>query len=114
MVLRCDGCVTCHVIRRKEEGVTDAEFFECFNVGLMVGAAGVLDRLSPHFYNTPDENRILIEAPRECRFTRGRVQTVFPDLVPEVPGNATTFPFRNTETFPIGNVIPLDDAGESG
>ena len=45
MVLRCDDCVTYHVIRCKEEGVTDAEFFETFNVGLIVGGSIVIPHL---------------------------------------------------------------------
>lgn len=27
---------------------------------------------------------------------------------------AVPFPFRNTRMFPIGNAVPLDDAGECG
>ncbi len=45
MVLRCDDCVTYHIIRCKEEGVTDAEFFETFNVGLIVGGSIVIPHL---------------------------------------------------------------------
>jgi AhpD family alkylhydroperoxidase len=36
-VLRCDDCITYHMIRCAEEGVTDEEFFETFNVILVVG-----------------------------------------------------------------------------
>ncbi len=39
MVLRCDDCVTYHVTRCVEEGVTDPEFFEAFNVALVVGGS---------------------------------------------------------------------------
>ena len=35
MVLRCDDCITYHVIRCAEEGVTDEEFHEIFAVGLV-------------------------------------------------------------------------------
>jgi AhpD family alkylhydroperoxidase len=45
MVLRCDDCVTYHIIRCKEEGVSDAEFFEAFNVGLVVGGSIVIPHL---------------------------------------------------------------------
>jgi AhpD family alkylhydroperoxidase len=45
MVLRCDDCVTYHIIRCKEEGVTDAEFLETFNVGLIVGGSIVIPHL---------------------------------------------------------------------
>ncbi|MBW3570274.1 MAG: carboxymuconolactone decarboxylase family protein [Gemmatimonadetes bacterium] len=45
MVLRCDDCITYHVIRCKEEGVTDPEFFETFNVALIVGGSIVIPHL---------------------------------------------------------------------
>ncbi len=45
MVLRCDDCVTYHMVRCKEEGVTDDEFFETFSVGLVVGGSIVIPHL---------------------------------------------------------------------
>jgi len=45
MVLRCDDCVTYHLVRCKEEGVSDAEVFETFNVGLIVGGSIVIPHL---------------------------------------------------------------------
>lgn len=45
MVLRCDDCVTYHVVRCKEEGVTDEELFEAFSVGLVVGGSIVIPHL---------------------------------------------------------------------
>lgn len=45
LVLRCDDCVTYHVIRCKEEGVSDEEFFETFSVGLVVGGSIVIPHL---------------------------------------------------------------------
>jgi AhpD family alkylhydroperoxidase len=45
LVLRCDDCVTYHVVRCKEEGVTDPEFFEAFSVGLVVGGSIVIPHL---------------------------------------------------------------------
>jgi AhpD family alkylhydroperoxidase len=33
LVLRCDDCITYHVIRCAEEGVTDEELLEVFAVG---------------------------------------------------------------------------------
>ena len=45
LVLRCDDCITYHVIRCKEEGVTDPQFFEAFNVGLVVGGSIVIPHL---------------------------------------------------------------------
>ncbi len=38
-VLRCDDCVTYHMIQCANLGVTDEEFFETFNVILIVGGS---------------------------------------------------------------------------
>lgn len=38
-VLRCDDCITYHVIRCVQEGVSDTEFFEAMNVALIVGGS---------------------------------------------------------------------------
>jgi AhpD family alkylhydroperoxidase len=45
MVLRCDDCVTYHVVRCQEEGVTREEAFEAFSVGLVVGGSIVIPHL---------------------------------------------------------------------
>lgn len=45
LVLRCDDCVTYHVIRCREEGVTRPEFLEAFNVGLVVGGSITIPHL---------------------------------------------------------------------
>ena len=45
LVLRCDDCVTYHVIRCHEEGVTFDEFQEIFAVGLIVGGSIVIPHL---------------------------------------------------------------------
>jgi len=45
MVLRCDDCVTYHILQCKSLGVTRAEFMEAFNVALVVGGSIVI----PHF-----------------------------------------------------------------
>ena len=45
MVLRCDDCVTYHVVRCHEEGVTREEFLEIFSVGLVVGGSIVIPHL---------------------------------------------------------------------
>jgi AhpD family alkylhydroperoxidase len=39
MVLRCDDCITYHLTRCVEEGVTDEQFFETFSVALVVGGS---------------------------------------------------------------------------
>jgi AhpD family alkylhydroperoxidase len=45
LVLRCDDCITYHVIRCREEGVTDAEFYDSFAVALVVGGSIVIPHL---------------------------------------------------------------------
>ena len=45
LVLRCDDCVTYHLIRCAEEGVSDEEFQEVFAVGLVVGGSIVIPHL---------------------------------------------------------------------
>lgn len=45
LVLRCDDCVTYHLIRCKEEGVTREQFLEALNVGLIVGGSIVIPHL---------------------------------------------------------------------
>ncbi|TET18860.1 carboxymuconolactone decarboxylase family protein [Candidatus Bathyarchaeota archaeon] len=38
-VLRCNDCITYHVIRCVQEGVSDVEFLEALNVALIVGGS---------------------------------------------------------------------------
>ncbi|HEX2219803.1 MAG TPA: carboxymuconolactone decarboxylase family protein [Gemmatimonadales bacterium] len=45
LVLRCDDCVTYHVVRCREEGVTREELLEIFSVGLVVGGSIVIPHL---------------------------------------------------------------------
>ncbi len=45
LVLRCDDCITYHVTRCVEEGVSEDEFFEAFSVGLVVGGSIVIPHL---------------------------------------------------------------------
>ena len=44
-VLRCNDCITYHVINCVKEGVTSEEFFEAMNVGLIVGGSIVIPHL---------------------------------------------------------------------
>jgi AhpD family alkylhydroperoxidase len=60
MVLRCDDCVTYHLIRCREEGVTPEELFETFNVALIVGGSIVI----PHLRRAVDTlDTLLAEGP---------------------------------------------------
>ena len=45
LVLRCDDCVTYHLIRCAEEKVTRAEAFEAMSIGLIVGGSIVIPHL---------------------------------------------------------------------
>lgn len=45
LVLRCDDCITYHLVRCSEEGVTDEEFFETFNIALVVGGSITIPHL---------------------------------------------------------------------
>jgi AhpD family alkylhydroperoxidase len=56
LVLRCDDCITYHVIRCVEEGVSDPELFDAFNIGLVVGGSITI----PHL-------RRAVERLEECR-----------------------------------------------
>lgn len=45
MVLRCDDCVTYHVVRCREEGVSDPEFYDALAVALVMGGSIVIPHL---------------------------------------------------------------------
>ncbi len=45
MALRCDDCITHHLIRAAEEGASDAEILEAVNVALIVGGSIVIPHL---------------------------------------------------------------------
>jgi len=45
IVLRCDDCIAYHLVRCREEGVTKEEFYETFNVALIVGGSVVIPHL---------------------------------------------------------------------
>ncbi|MGH7567560.1 MAG: carboxymuconolactone decarboxylase family protein [Gemmatimonadales bacterium] len=45
LVLRCDDCITYHIVRCREEGVSDAELYDAFAVALVVGGSIVIPHL---------------------------------------------------------------------
>src|SRR5437879_13657987 len=45
MVLRCDDCITYHIIHCADVGVTDAEFSQVFSIGLVLGGSIVIPHL---------------------------------------------------------------------
>lgn len=64
-VLRCDDCITYHVIRCVQEGISDEEFFEAFNVALVVGGSITI----PHIRRAVD----LLD---QCRKKRSQGQSI--------------------------------------
>lgn len=49
LVLRCDDCITYHVVRCVEEGASDAEIHETLAIGLVVGGSIVIPHLRRAF-----------------------------------------------------------------
>ena len=49
MVLRCDDCITYHIVRCAEEKVNREEMIEVFNVALVVGGSIVIPHLRRAF-----------------------------------------------------------------
>ena len=49
LVLRCDDCITYHVIQCVEQGVTRDEFLDTFNVALVVGGSITIPHLRRAF-----------------------------------------------------------------
>jgi AhpD family alkylhydroperoxidase len=49
LVLRCDDCITYHIGQCVAQGVTDAEFHDTFNVGLVVGGSIVIPHMRRAF-----------------------------------------------------------------
>jgi AhpD family alkylhydroperoxidase len=45
MVLRCDDCISYHIIQALDEGATKDELFETFTVALVVGGSIVIPHL---------------------------------------------------------------------
>lgn len=45
LVLRCDDCVSYHIVRCREEGVSRPEFLDAFNVALVVGGSITIPHL---------------------------------------------------------------------
>jgi ribonuclease HI len=54
LVLRCDDCISYHVIRCHEEGVSDAEMVEALSIGLVIGGSITIPHLR-RAYETWDE-----------------------------------------------------------
>jgi len=64
-VLRCNDCITYHVIRCVQEDISDEEFFEALNVALVVGGSITI----PHV-------RRAVDVLDQCREKQRKGQTV--------------------------------------
>ena len=64
-VLRCNDCITYHVIRCVQEGVSDEELLEALNVALVVGGSITI----PHI-------RCAVDILDQCREKQRKGQTV--------------------------------------
>jgi len=64
-VLRCDDCITYHVIRCVQEGITDEMLFEALNVSLVVGGSITI----PHI-------RRAVETLDQCREKQRKGQAI--------------------------------------
>lgn len=64
-VLRCNDCITYHIIRCVQEGATDKELFEAFNVALVVGGSITI----PHI-------RRAVETLDQCRKKQHKGQAI--------------------------------------
>ena len=65
MVLRCNDCITYHVIRCVQEGISDEEFLEVMNVALIVGGSITI----PHI-------RRAVETLDECRTKKKKTKSI--------------------------------------
>jgi AhpD family alkylhydroperoxidase len=64
-VLRCNDCITYHVIRCVQEGISDQEFFEALNIALVIGGSITI----PHI-------RRAVDIFDQCRKKRSKDQAI--------------------------------------
>lgn len=54
LVLRCDDCITYHVLQCADQGVTREEFLDVFNIALVVGGSITIPHLRRAFEKMDD------------------------------------------------------------
>ena len=66
MVLRCDDCISYHLLQCTEAGVSEEELFEVFSVALTVGGSIVIPHLrrAVAFLDEVKQKKSLTHAPR--------------------------------------------------
>lgn len=65
LVLRCDDCITYHVVRCREEGWSDEELFEALSVGLVVGGSITIPHLRRAVALLDELPAVATDAPRD-------------------------------------------------
>lgn len=81
LVLRCDDCVTYHMIRCREEGLSDEELFEALSVGLVVGGSIVI----PHLRRAVDLMDTLTASMGASPAAATSAATPTPPMIPDEP-----------------------------
>lgn len=64
LVLRCDDCVLYHLIQCRREGVTDEEFGEALNIGLIVGGSITIPHLRRAFSSWDEMKKMADKQPQ--------------------------------------------------
>jgi len=54
LVLKCDDCITYHLIQAKQAGITDEEFDEIMSVGMVVGGSITIPHIRRAYRNWED------------------------------------------------------------
>jgi AhpD family alkylhydroperoxidase len=67
LVLRCDDCVSYHLVRCAEEGLSDAEITETLAVGLVVGGSIVIPHLRRAVATLDEIRAATTDAPQDTR-----------------------------------------------
>jgi AhpD family alkylhydroperoxidase len=67
MVLRCDDCISYHVIQSVIEGVSDEEMWEAFNIALVVGGSIVVPHLRRAVERLDECRKLEKENPEELK-----------------------------------------------
>ena len=70
LVLRCDDCVTYHLLRCVDEKVSDEEFFEAFNVALVVGGSITIPHLRRAVKRLEEARGLMKRKRASARLTR--------------------------------------------
>ncbi|MCH8907405.1 MAG: carboxymuconolactone decarboxylase family protein [Candidatus Heimdallarchaeota archaeon] len=71
MVLRCDDCISYHIIQSVIQEVTDDEFWETFNIALVVSGSILIPHLRRAVVTLEECRELEINNPEELRMQGG-------------------------------------------